>query len=48
MYLKISILRKKLDFPNFLSLLKPMISEIIVFNNEKIEDVIVQGKALKI
>ena len=46
--LKISILRKKLDLPNFLSLLKPMISEIVVFNNEKIEDVIVQGKVLKI
>jgi ubiquinone/menaquinone biosynthesis C-methylase UbiE len=45
---RISILRKKLDLRHFLSLLKPIISEIVVFNNEKIEDVIVQGKALKI
>ncbi|MFX1392623.1 MAG: class I SAM-dependent methyltransferase [Promethearchaeota archaeon] len=46
--IRFSILKKNLDFNKLSSILKPKIYDFQIIDNETIEDVIIQGKMLKI
>lgn len=45
--IKISILKKKLDLNQLISVLKPRIYDLEIIDKETIEDVIIQGKKVK-
>ena len=45
--LKFSILRKKLELPTLISILKPYLEEFEITNEEPLEDIIIQGKISK-
>ncbi|MFX1325705.1 MAG: class I SAM-dependent methyltransferase [Promethearchaeota archaeon] len=42
-----TILRKKLELNSFISLLNPIVSDLVIINQENLEDVVIQAKFLK-